>query len=122
MIETVDEIRHFYQLTGAEQSSYPPKKPIIRPNLTNKMELLIVFLIGLLITIFVLPFVAIAKANAAKRSIEDLLARLSSVEDDLLNLRQQTGAPVKPAAPATAPKPEAVPPPLPVTTPAPIMA
>src|SRR6266480_1182295 len=100
MIERVDEIRHFYQLTAVEQSSYPPQKPIIRPNLTNKMELLIVFLIGLLITIFV----ALTKANAAKRSIEDLLARLSSVEEDLRNLRGQIGAAEKPEAPATAPR------------------
>jgi hypothetical protein len=29
MIETVDEIRHFYQLTVATQSSYPPSQPQI---------------------------------------------------------------------------------------------
>src|SRR5260370_11175351 len=84
------------------------------------MELLILFVIGLLIAIFVLPFVAIAKANAAKRSLDDLLRRLSTVENDLRNLGRQTAA--KREAPATAPAPrvEAAPPPLPVTAPAPV--
>src|SRR5207248_2579396 len=77
------------------------------------MEPLILLLIAFLILIVVLPFVAIAKANAAKRTVDDLLARLSSVEDDLRTLRQS--APLaKPGAPvSTSP---AIPPPLPVTT------
>ena len=62
------------------------------------MELLIPFVIGLLITIFVLPFLAIAKANAAKRSLDDLLTRLSTVENELRNLRRQTGSDAKPEA------------------------
>src|SRR5258708_31504929 len=82
------------------------------------MELLIVVLIVLLITIFVL----LAKASAVKRSVDNLLARVSSVENDLRNLRQQTGPAVKPEAPATAPRREGVPPPLPVTTPGPVVA
>ncbi len=44
------------------------------------MELLILFVIGLLIAICVLPFVALAKANTAKRALDDLAARLSSLE------------------------------------------
>src|SRR5437773_3218010 len=79
------------------------------------MEPLILLLIAFLILIVVLPFVAIAKANAAKRTVDDLLARLSSVEDDLGTLRQSAslvklGAPVSPSP--------AIPPPLPVTAPA----
>jgi hypothetical protein len=36
MIEIVDEIRHVYQLTVAEQSNYPPTKTDYSVNLTNK--------------------------------------------------------------------------------------
>src|SRR5438552_2257904 len=79
------------------------------------MEPLILLLIAFLILIVVLPFVAIAKANAAKRTVDDLLARLSSVEDDLGTLRQSASL-VKPGAPVS-PSP-AIPPPLPVTAPA----
>src|SRR5213592_4457701 len=79
------------------------------------MEPLILLLIAFLILIVVLPFVAIAKANAAKRTVDDLLARLSSVEDDLRTLRQSASL-AKPGAPvSTSP---AIPPPLPVTAPA----
>lgn len=83
------------------------------------MELLILFVIGLLIAIFVLPFVAIAKANSVTRSLNDLLNRLSSLENDLRNLRRQTA--VEPKAVAPTPTVEAVPPPLPVTAPAPVV-
>src|SRR5947199_4600638 len=79
------------------------------------MEPLILLHIAFLILIVVLPFVAIAKANAAKRTVDDLLARLSSVEDDLRTLRQSASL-AKPGAPvSTSP---AIPPPLPVTAPA----
>src|SRR6266516_4189958 len=79
------------------------------------MEPLILLLIAFLILIVVLPFVAIAKANAAKRTVDDLLARLSSVEDDLRTLRQSASL-AKPRAPvSTSP---AIPPPLPITAPA----
>src|SRR5207247_7818235 len=79
------------------------------------MEPLILLLIAFLILIVVLPFVAIAKTNAAKSTVDDFLARLSSVEDDLGTLRQSAslakpGAPVSPS--------QAIPPPLPVTAPA----
>src|SRR6058998_1988343 len=74
------------------------------------MEPLILLLIAFLILIVVLPFIAIA--NAAKRTVDDLLARLSSVEDDLRTLRQSASL-AKPGAPvSTSP---AIPPPLPVT-------
>src|SRR5881275_380002 len=62
------------------------------------MEPLVLLLIGFLILIVALPFVAIARANATKRSVDDLLARLSSVEDDLRTLRQSPSA-AKPKAP-----------------------
>src|SRR5438128_1604153 len=76
------------------------------------MEPLILLLIAFLILIVVLPFVAIAKANAAKRTVDDLLARLSSVEEAL----RQSASLAKPGAPVS-PSP-AIPPPLPVTAPA----
>jgi uncharacterized membrane protein len=86
------------------------------------MEFLIVLLIGFVIAIFILPFVALAKANSAKRSVDDLVRRLSSLENELRNLRPQAIATVKAEAPATAPaqKVESVAPPLAVVTPAPV--
>src|SRR5258708_7661537 len=86
------------------------------------MELLILLLIGFLILIVVLPFVAIAKANATKRNVDDLLSRLSSVEKDLRALRQQESFATKPKgpAPATPPIVVAVSPPLSVIAPAPV--
>src|SRR6266436_577866 len=84
------------------------------------MELLILLLIAFLILIVVLPFVAIAKANATKRSVDDLLARLSSVENELRTLGQQEVFATKPEgpAPATPPTVVAVPPPPSVIAPA----
>src|SRR5262245_8848151 len=125
MIERVDEIRHFYQFTVPAQSSYPllqsrsdPAKP------QQPMEFLILLLIGLLIAIFVLPFVALAKANRAKRGVADLARRLSWLENELWNLRPQTVSAVQPQAPMAAlePKVEAVPPPIPAMTPAPVVS
>src|SRR5262245_27476830 len=125
MIERVDEIRHFYQFTVPAQSSYPllqsrsdPAKP------QQPMEFLILLLIGLLIAIFVLPFVALAKANRAKRGVADLARRLSWLENELRNLRPQTVSAVQPQAPMAAPEPkvEAVPPPIPAMTPAPVVS
>ena len=80
------------------------------------MELLILLIIGLLIAIIALPFVALAKANSTKRSLDDLAARLSSLENEVRNLRPHTvPAPKSEAVPAM----EVIPLPLPVTTPAP---
>jgi hypothetical protein len=86
------------------------------------MELLILLLIGLLMLILVLPFLAIARASEAKRHVDDLLARLASIENDLRILRRKTPSDAKPevptptsSTPTTAPKLEVVPPPLPVT-------
>ncbi len=84
------------------------------------MEPLILLLIAFLILIVVLPFIAIAKANATKRGVDDLLARLSSVEDDLRTLRQSASV-AKPEAPVSASPPPSVDvvlPPLPVIAPA----
>jgi Predicted membrane protein (DUF2339) len=84
------------------------------------MEPLVLLLIGFLILIVALPFVAIAKAIATKRSVDDLLARLSSVEDDLRTLRQSPSAakPKTPVSTSPIPNVDAVLPPLPVIAPA----
>ena len=80
------------------------------------MELLILLLVGFLILIVVLPFFAIAKANAAKRTVDDLLSRLSSVEKDLRTLLQQEGFGTKPEGPAPATPPTVVAVPSPLST------
>src|SRR5436190_18341141 len=115
LIEILDEIRHFYQFTVAVQSGYPlsqsrsnPAKP------QHPMEFLGFLIIGFLIAILVLPFVALAKANRAKRGVADLARRLSSLENELRNLRPQTVSAVQAEAPVIAPEP----PPSPVMTPA----
>src|SRR5438876_2508319 len=121
LIETVDEIRHFYQFTVAAQSSYPlwqSRSDLAKPQ--QPMEFLILLLIGFLIAILVLPFVALAKANRAKRGVADLARRLSSLENELRNLQPQTASAVKPEVPVAAPEPsvEAVTPPTPAMSPA----
>jgi predicted membrane protein DUF2339 len=83
------------------------------------MELLILFIIGLLIAICVLPFVALAKANSAKRGVDDLAARLSSLENEVQNLRRDTVPVPKSEAAVATPKDFVVPPPVPNTTAAP---
>src|ERR1700747_86392 len=119
MIERVDEIRYFYQFTVAAQSSYPlsqsrsdPAKP------QQPMEFLGFLVIGFLIAIIVLPFVALAKANRAKRGVDDLTRRLSSLENELRNLRPQTVSAVQTETTAAAPEPrvEVVQPPIPAMT------
>src|SRR6476660_9144712 len=125
MIERVDEIRHFYQFTVAAQSSYPlshsrsnPAKP------QQPMEFLGFLIIGFLIAILVMPFVALAKAKRAKRGVDDLARRLSSLENELRNLRPPTASAVQPEAPVLAPEPrvEAAPAPVPAMTPAPVVS
>src|SRR6476661_404783 len=88
------------------------------------MEFLGFLIIGFLIAILVLPFVALAKAKRAKRGVDDLARRLSSLENELRNLRPQTVSVVQPEAPAAAPEPkvEAVPSPSPAMTPAPVVS
>ena len=83
------------------------------------MELLILFIVALLIAIAVLPFVALAKANRAKRGLDDLAARLSSLENEVRNLQPHAVPAPKSEAAAAAPKAFAVPPGLPITTTAP---
>ena len=83
------------------------------------MELLVLFIIGLLIAIIVLPFVALAKANSAKRGIDDLAARLESLENEVHSLRQRTVTAPKFEAAVIAV--EAMPSPLPIATPIPIV-
>src|SRR2546430_13501244 len=83
------------------------------------MELLILFTIALLIAILVLPFVALAKANRAKRSLDDLAARLSSLENEVRNLQPHAVPAPKSEAAVAAPKAFAVPPRFPITTVAP---
>src|SRR4051812_3926607 len=88
------------------------------------MEFLGFLVIGFLIAILVLPFVALAKAKRAKRGVDDLARRLSSLENELRNLRPQTVSAVQPEAPVAAPEPkvEAVPSPVPAMTAAPIVS
>ncbi len=86
------------------------------------MEFLILILIGFLIAIVVLPSIAIAKANSAKRGLDDLVKRLSSLEKELRNLQAQSVSSVKTEAPATAPAPimQSVAPLFQVVTPVPV--
>jgi hypothetical protein len=88
------------------------------------MEFLGFLVIGLVIAILILPFVALAKANRAKRGLDDLVKRLSSLENELHNLRPQMVSSVQPAAPVTAPEPrvEPFPTPAPTMTRAPAVA
>src|SRR5215813_7299439 len=88
------------------------------------MEFLGLLVIGLLIAILVLPFVALSKARRAKRGVDDLVKRLSSVENELRNLRPQPVSAAQPQAPVAAPelRVEAVPAPIPAMTPAPVLA
>jgi uncharacterized membrane protein len=88
------------------------------------MEFLGFLVIGFLIAILVLPFVALAKANRAKRGVDDVVKRLSSLENELRNLRPQTVSTVQPEPPVAAPEPkvEAAPPPIPAITPAPVVS
>src|SRR5216110_814222 len=78
------------------------------------MELLILFVIGLLIAICVLPFVALAKANTAKRALDDLAARLSSLEKEVRGF-ERDAVPI-PESQAAVPATETVPPPVRITT------
>src|SRR5512133_3973644 len=88
------------------------------------MEFLALLVIGFLIAILVLPFVALAKANRAKHGVDDLVKRLSSLENEVRNLRPQTVSAVHPGAPVAAPEPkvEAVSPPIPAITTAPVVS
>src|SRR5213596_739302 len=81
------------------------------------MELLILFSIGLLIAICVLPFVALAKANTAKRALDDLAARLSSLENEVRGFERDT-VPI-PESQAAVAATETVPPPVRIATRAP---
>jgi hypothetical protein len=54
-----------------------------------------------LIAFLVLPFVALAKANSARRAVDELVRRLSSLENELRNLRRQAVAAVKTETSAT---------------------
>jgi uncharacterized membrane protein len=85
------------------------------------MELLILFITGLLIAILVLPFVALARANAAKRGLEDLAARLSSLEKEVRSLGRPTVPAPKSEAVVAVPQAFGVPPPVPITTTAPVV-
>src|SRR5947199_9161256 len=78
------------------------------------MEFLVPFIIGLLIAILVLPFVALAKANSAKRGVDDLVTRLSSLENEVRNLRPEIVPALQPEVAVAAM--EAVLLPVPITT------
>src|SRR6266481_4581479 len=91
----------------------------IQPNPQQQMELLILILIGFVIAILVLPFVALAKANIAKRVVDDVVTRLSSLENEMRSLQGQLIPPVRPET--SAPAAEVVPPPFPIIAPAPVV-
>src|SRR6478609_6331606 len=119
MIERVDEIRQFYQFTVAAQSNYPLSQSRSNPAKPQQpMEFLGFLIIGFLIAILVLPFVALAKAKRAKHGVDDLARRLSSLENELRNLRPQTVSAVQPEAHVAAPEPrvELAEPPIPAIT------
>ena len=86
------------------------------------MEFLGFLVIGLILAILVLPFVALVKANKVKRVVDDLVKRLTSLENELRNLRPQTVSTVQPEVPGVAPEPmvEAVQPPIPARTSPPV--
>src|SRR5205814_1009593 len=69
-------------------------------------------------------FVALWKANRAKHAVDDLVKRLSSLENELRNLRPQTvsAAPSAVAVAAPQPRVDAVPPPTPAMIPAPVVS
>src|SRR5438067_87196 len=116
MIERVDEIRHFYQFTVATQSSYPLSHSRSDPAKHQQpMEFLGFLIIGFVIAILVLPFVALWKANRAKHAVDDLVKRLSSLENELHNLRPQAVSAAQSEVAVAAPEPrvEAVPPMIP---------
>ena len=79
------------------------------------MEFLGFLIFGLAIAILVLPFVALSKANKAKRGVDDLVKRLSSLENELRNLRPQTVSAAQSEVAVAAPESrvEAVPPMIP---------
>jgi hypothetical protein len=86
------------------------------------MEILILLLFGLLVSVVMLPFVAMAKANATKRAINDLAARVSSLENEMRTLQARAVPPMETQRVTEQPvaaKTPTVPPPLPVTTPVP---
>src|SRR5215472_11237875 len=83
------------------------------------MERLILLLISLVIAIIVLPFVALAKAKNAKRAVDDLVTRLSSLENQMRSLQGQTVAPMQ--SQVSTPAPEVVPPSLSIIAPAPVV-
>src|ERR1051325_5880773 len=86
------------------------------------MEILILLLFGLLVSVVMLPFVAISKANATKRAINDLAAGVSSLENQMRTLQARAVPPMETQRVTEQPvaaKTPTVPPPLPVTTPVP---
>jgi hypothetical protein len=83
------------------------------------MEFLVLFTIVLLIAIVVLPFIALAKANSAKRGVDDLITRLSSLEKEVRSLGRHTAPAQEPEAAAAVV--QAVAPSLPITAPAPVV-
>src|SRR5690349_2345662 len=86
------------------------------------MEFLGFLIFGLAIVIFVLPIVAVTKANRAKGRVDDLAKRLLLLEKELRNLRPETISAAQPEAsvPPPAQPVESVAAPVPVTTSAPI--
>src|SRR5256886_3618940 len=82
------------------------------------MELLVLFIIGLLIAIADLALGALAKANSAKRGVDDLVTRLSSLENEVRNLGREVVPALQPECAVAAM--EAILLPVPIPTAAPI--
>src|SRR5689334_23906405 len=77
------------------------------------MQFLGFLVIGIVMTILVLPFVALAKADRAKRGVADLARRVASLENELRNLRPQEVSRVQPEATPAVSKRTPEPPPIP---------
>ena len=83
------------------------------------MEFLVLFIIVLLIAIVVLPFIALAKANSAKRGVDGLITRLSSLEKEVRGLERHTAPAPEPETAAAVVQAAARS--LPITAPAPVV-
>src|SRR4051812_37592552 len=80
----------------------------------KRMEGLVFLLIIAVIAILVMPFIALAKAAGARRSVRELDGRLRALEAELKNLKE--GPPSATEFPAPAAKAPAAEPVKPVTT------
>lgn len=58
------------------------------------MDILVVFFfLGIIVTIFILPFVALAKSRSAQRNVEEVSRRIRKLESELRQLRENPNLP-----------------------------